>query len=92
MTRQNLRLVTDILTGHCQVRKHLHIMGLSESALCRGCEQEDETIEHILYDCPTLSFIRRFVFGEYRLTPADIREAPLGDVVNYIKSIGWLTR
>lgn len=70
---------TGILTGHFEVRKHLHT---------RGCKQEDKTIVHILYDCSTLLFIKIFMFGEFWLTPADIRDVPLGYVINYIKSVG----
>lgn len=91
MNRQNLRTATGILTGHCHLRKHLHRMGLSDTPLCRGCEQEDETVEHILCECPTLSQIRYFLFGEYRLTQANMRELPSGDVITYFKQVGWLT-
>jgi ribonuclease HI len=91
MTRQNLRFVTGILTGHCHLNKHLHRMMVSDTPLCRGCKQEDETMEHILCDCPALSSTRKAVFDEFWLTPANIREAHLGDVINYVKTVGWLT-
>jgi ribonuclease HI len=91
MTRQNLRFVTGILTGHCQLNKHLHRMGVSDTPLCRGCKQEDETMEHVLCDCPALSSTRKAAFDEFWLTPANIREAPLGDVINYVRNVGWLT-
>jgi len=48
MTRKKLRLTVGFLTGHCQLRKHLHTMGLVDTPLCRMCEQEDETVGHVL--------------------------------------------
>lgn len=61
MTRRNLRLIVGFLTGHCQLRKHLHTMGLVDTPLCRMCEREDETVGHVLCECPELSSIRECV-------------------------------
>ena len=55
MSRRNLRLITGILTGHCPLRKHLYNMKLNETPLCRGCEQEDETVHHVLCDYSAVS-------------------------------------
>jgi hypothetical protein len=35
--RMQFRLVIGLLTGHNTLRRHLHIMGLSDSPLCRKC-------------------------------------------------------
>lgn len=37
---------------------------MSEAALCRGCNQEDETTEYNLYDCTTLSSINKIMFSK----------------------------
>ena len=40
-TRTQSRAVTGILTAHNTLRRHLHLMGLSDSSLCRcGAEEE----------------------------------------------------
>jgi len=41
------RAVTGLLTGHNNLRRHLHLIGLSDSTLCRRCGAEDETSAHI---------------------------------------------
>jgi hypothetical protein len=47
-------VVTGLLTGHDILRTHLHLMGLTSSALCRRCGAEDETSLHILCECEAL--------------------------------------
>jgi ribonuclease HI len=46
--RMQSRAVTGFLTGHNNQRRHLHLMGLIDSQLCRKCGAEDETSAHIL--------------------------------------------
>ena len=48
LNRIQPRAVTDFLTGHNTLRRHLHLMGLSDSPLSRRCGAEDETSAHIL--------------------------------------------
>nr|XP_022904166.1 uncharacterized protein LOC111416393 isoform X2 [Onthophagus taurus] len=85
-----LRTATGLLTGHCKVNKHLQNMKLADSPLCRACEQDDETVKHILCDCPSLTDLRLRTFGEEWPTTDDIRNAPLGAVLAFGKSLGWL--
>nr|XP_022902690.1 uncharacterized protein LOC111415306 [Onthophagus taurus] len=85
-----LRTATGLLTGHCKVNKHLQNMKLADSPLCRACEQDDETVKHILCDCPSLTDLRMRTFGEEWPTTDDIRNAPLGAVLAFGKSLGWL--
>ena len=47
--RTQSRAVTGLLTGHNTLRRHLHLLGLSDSPLCRRCGVEDETSAHILW-------------------------------------------
>ena len=46
--RTQSRAVTGLLTACNTLRRHLHLMGLSDSPLCRRCGAEDETSAHIL--------------------------------------------
>ena len=41
--RTQSRAVTGLLNGHNTLRRHIHLMGLSDSPLCRRCGAEDET-------------------------------------------------
>jgi len=48
LSRENLRTVTGLLTGHCQLRRHRYLMGITEDPTCRGCLEEEESAGHIL--------------------------------------------
>jgi hypothetical protein len=48
LNRTQSRVVTAIITGHNTLRRHLHLIGLSGSPLCRRCGAEDETSAHTL--------------------------------------------
>ncbi|XP_072402428.1 uncharacterized protein [Diabrotica undecimpunctata] len=55
----------------------------------KACEREDETVEHVLCDCPELSLIREYAFGESWPTPAHIREMSPGDLSTFLEMAGW---
>ena len=90
MSRTNLRQITGILTGHCKLQKHLYMMKLTDSPICRACEHEDETAKHILCDCTSLEDLRADTLGEPRPTPEDIRSTPLARVLAFTTALGWL--
>jgi hypothetical protein len=46
--RTQSRVVICLLTRHNTLRRHLHIMGLRDSPLCRKCRAEEETSAHVL--------------------------------------------
>jgi len=84
MTRKNLRLKVGFLTGDCQLRKHLHTIGLVDTPLCGMCEQEDKTVGHVLCECPEFSSIRDCVFGECWPIPANIKEMSPSDLSTFL--------
>jgi hypothetical protein len=70
--RTKSRAVTGLLTGHKTLRRHLHLMGLLDSPLCRRCGAEDETSAHILCECEALASLRHAYLGSFFLEPEDI--------------------
>ncbi|CAH2243709.1 jg8769 [Pararge aegeria aegeria] len=48
LSRKNLRTVVSMITGHCSLNKHLFILGITDSTLCRACM---ETPTHVLLQC-----------------------------------------
>ena len=56
--RMQSRVVTGLLAGHNTLRRHLHLLWLSDSPLCRRCGAEDETWAHILCECEVLASLR----------------------------------
>jgi len=70
-------------------KEHLHTMGLVDTPLCRMSEQEDETVGHVLCECPELSSIRECVFGESWPTTAHIKEMSPNDLSTFLEKAGW---
>jgi hypothetical protein len=68
--RTQSRPVTGLLTGHNTLRRHLHLIGLSDSPMCR-CGAEDETSAHILCECEALASLRHAYLGSF-LDPEDV--------------------
>jgi len=81
------RAVTGRLTGHNTLRRHLHLMGLSDSPLCRRCGAEDETSAHILCECEALASHRHVYLGSF-LEPQDMKSISVGAIWNFSKVTG----
>ena len=86
--RNDIRILTGYFTGHCKLRYHLNKMGLSDTSLCRFCEMENETPEHILCECPKLGKRRQFHFGDHTIAPYRFWDCiNPSKVLAYIKSL-----
>lgn len=67
LTKQSLRIVTGLLTGHCRLTKHLFNMGLADKFNCKFCDDTEETPAHRLGSCPAVLDKRREALGHYVL-------------------------
>jgi len=86
--RAQSRAVTGLLTGHNTLRRHLHLMGLSDSPLCRRCAAEEETSAHILCECEALALLRHAYLSSFFLETEDIKSISLGAMWNFSKATG----
>jgi hypothetical protein len=86
--RTQSRVVTGLLTGHNTLRRHLHLVGLADSPLCRRCGAEDETSAHILCECEALASFTHMYLGSFFLEPEDIKSIRLGTIWNFSKVTG----
>ena len=82
------RVVTGLLTGHNTLRRHLYLLGLLESPMCRKCGVGEETSAHILCECKALASLRHAYLGSFFLELEDIRSLGLGAIWNYSKVAG----
>jgi hypothetical protein len=76
--RTQPRVVTGLLTGHNTLRRHLHLMGLTNSPVCRRGGAEDVTSAHILCDCEALAALRHVSLGSFFLDPQDVKILSVG--------------
>jgi len=86
--RTQPRAVTGLLTVHNTLRRHLHLMWLSDSPLCRRCGADDEISAHILCVCEALASLKHVYPGSFFLEPEDIKSIILGAICNCSKVTG----
>ena len=87
--KPHLRLVTGALTGHTPFNKHMCTLGITDSPLCRGCMDEEETAAHVLLECTSVASYRTKHLG----TPRSLPEVTsnLKGLVGFLEEIGWQT-
>ena len=64
MSRQQLSVFIGLLTEHFGLNGHLCKIGKDINPLCRRCLNGNETVEHLLCECKTLTMSRGRTFGE----------------------------
>ena len=83
MEINQIKLLTQVLTGKNRLNYHMFNIGYTYSKECDYCqtenegkrkfgEEEDETAYHILCECPTFSALRQRILGEAILTNLDL--------------------
>jgi hypothetical protein len=55
MSRNLLRIMTGLLTGHYHLKGHLFKLGSVNSPECDRCKRASETASHVLCDCEALA-------------------------------------
>ena len=58
MSRQQLSVVIGLLTGHLGLNGHLYKIGKDVNPLSRRCLSGNETVEHLLCECESLTMSR----------------------------------
>ena len=87
MGRKKLRLLTQILTGHCHLNGHLAKMGLISAATCE-CGAGPETVSHFLGACDRYLALRFEIFGWHTLLPNELFTESLPKLANFIVRSG----
>jgi len=82
------QLIINFWVLYDTLRRHLHLMGLTSSPLCRRCGTENETSAHILCECEALTSIRHLHLDSFFLEPKDIKSLSLGAIWNFGKGTG----
>eukprot|EP00116_Pleurobrachia_bachei_P001378 sb/3461640/ len=62
LQRVNRSIITQIITGHAPTNHYLHKIGKSSTKNCRLCEEEVETVDHIITRCPAMQMTRHTQF------------------------------
>jgi hypothetical protein len=86
LSRDRLKTVVAILTGHALVSGHLSTVGLFDGdATYRFCREDTETVQHIICCCEALAHQRYNVFGNPLVETKDISTASVRDLCLFIR-------
>lgn len=86
LSRKELRIYCNFITGHNCLLEHLNRIGKAENIACRQCmEGSIENSIHLICDCEALVSIRLKVFGEHFLTTDKLAELKPIKILNFIK-------
>ncbi|KAF8593625.1 hypothetical protein BDV93DRAFT_460654, partial [Ceratobasidium sp. AG-I] len=89
-------LLFRLISGHVQLRHHLHRIQAVDSPTCDRCNEAPETVAHYLLRCPTLSS-QRFAYLEsqgtdfLRLDFLFFSPAALAPLFDFIKATSALS-
>ena len=87
--RTQSSVMIGLLTGYNTLRRYLHLLGLTNSLLCRRCGVQDEISAHILCESPALASLRHAYLGSFFLDPEDSKSLSLGAICNFSKRTGF---
>ena len=82
------RAVIDLLMRYDTLQRHLYLLGLHDSPLCRKCGVGEETSVHIPCECENLASFRHAHLDSFFLEPEDIKSLGLGAIWNYCRAVG----
>ena len=57
--KNNIGLIIRLVTGHGPFRYHIFKCEPDKDPICDLCEEDDQTANHLILECPALSDIRR---------------------------------
>jgi ribonuclease HI len=86
LRRKELKMLVEAVTGHCSLNYHMKKVKLSSTPTCQMCYEEDETVEHLLCDCPSYSNVRMRVFGAEFLCVDDLLHIDLKPLLSFLKA------
>ncbi|KAJ8914966.1 hypothetical protein NQ315_002490 [Exocentrus adspersus] len=86
LSRNKLRIIAGLLTGHCALKAHLIRMGLyNGDPNCRLCGRGAESAYHILCECEALDHRRQTVYGRPSMSPAEYSAHPAAGLYRLVQ-------
>ena len=81
-----MTILTQLVTGHATLKRHLFLMGMVDSPDCE-CGEPQEAV-HLLTNCNEYRDERMKAFGHFELQPREIREYSLTRMLRFAKYTG----
>ena len=77
LNTSQFRAVTGLLAGHNTLRRHLYVMGPTNSPICKRCGTQEETAASVLCECESLTSFKHTYLGSFFLDPDVVRSLSL---------------
>ena len=87
LSRNQLRIFTGLVTGHCQLKGHLGLVNISK---CDRCMQASETTSNVQCDSQTLATIRSRHLGHHFMKPSDFEDISVSRILHFVQGAGLL--
>ena len=90
LSKNSLRVLVSLITGHCCLNSHLHKMRLTQSPICGACSLEAESAFHFLCVCPTLATLRLRIMGKPIINASEFSVLPPSAILRFASLSGRL--
>ena len=84
LSRRKIKIITQMLTGHATLNKHLFNMKIEDDPTCPKCLMSDETVEHYLADCPAYATTRFNTLGRMFLRQQHLSKLNINQILNFV--------
>ncbi|CRK89612.1 CLUMA_CG003297, isoform A [Clunio marinus] len=89
LSRNDLRVMMGVLTGHCCLYKHLNSMQRTQLINCRYCKgMTEETMQHVVASCDAHSRVRLRVFNHTVINAEELAEVEPEDLLLFMRRTG----
>ena len=82
--------VMGLLTRHCQIKGHLHKLGLVNSPECNRYKQASEMASCVLCDCDASATFGFRLLGQHFMKPTDLEEVSVSWILHIVQSAALL--
>ena len=84
-SKTQIRVLTQIVTGHANLKRHKYLMKLEESPMC-DCQESEETSIHVLTECPLHARNRWHYLGRATLKEEDMKNKSLSQILKFARA------
>ena len=84
-SKTQIRVLTQIVTGHANLKRHKYLMKLEESPMCE-CQESEETMIHVLMECPLHARNRWHYLGKATLKEEDMKNKSLTQILRFARA------
>jgi hypothetical protein len=83
-SKKEVKVITQVATGHANLKRHRFIMGMEDNPNCEGCGMQ-ETAIHFITECPKFVGERFTCLGRPTINTNQIQHIPTYKILKFCK-------